>query len=186
MAISLDYRRIMHYSRISAATGQVVFKWSEYENLYRGIFQERATMHSKVYTHRWAAGRPLANSDSCAAVDLRNPPPPPPPSNPPPNLNPPLTTPHHTTPHHTTPHHVIQKLRKAKGIEFLVCDALFEARDLLGLAGAAVDVEGFLALDDRVLALVEAMRPDDTDNPAAARKVGGRAAVRLVDSACCF
>lgn len=31
---------------------QVVFKWSEYENLYRGIFQERATMHSKVYTHR--------------------------------------------------------------------------------------------------------------------------------------
>jgi hypothetical protein len=44
--------------------------------------------------------------------------------------------------------------RKAKGIEFLVCDALFEARDLLGLAEAAEDVERFLALDDRVLALV--------------------------------
>jgi hypothetical protein len=35
-----------------------------------------------------------------------------------------------------------------------VCDALFEARDLLGLAGAAYDVEAFLAMDDRVLALV--------------------------------
>ncbi|GBF87665.1 hypothetical protein Rsub_00376 [Raphidocelis subcapitata] len=111
VAISLDFRRIMHYSRISPGTGQVVFKWSEYENLYRGIFQERATMHSKVYTHR-----------------------------------------------------------KAKGIEFLVCDALFEARDLLGLADAAEDVEAFLRLDDRVLALVEAMRPDDTENPAAARR----------------
>ena len=33
VAISLDFRRIMHYSRISPSTGQVVFKWSEYENL---------------------------------------------------------------------------------------------------------------------------------------------------------
>ncbi|KAI8471968.1 MAG: hypothetical protein J3K34DRAFT_220944 [Monoraphidium minutum] len=111
VAISLDFRRIMHYSRIAPSTGQVVFKWSEYENLYRGLFQERATMHSKVYTHR-----------------------------------------------------------KAKGIEFLVVDALFEARDLLGLAGAAWDVEAFLGLDDRVLALVDAMKPDQTDNPAAVRK----------------
>jgi hypothetical protein len=36
----------------------VVFKWSEYENLYRGVFQERATLHSKVYTHRKAKVRP--------------------------------------------------------------------------------------------------------------------------------
>jgi hypothetical protein len=57
VAISLDYRRIMHYSRIAPGTGQVVFKWSEYENLYRGIFQERATMHSKVYTHRCHGAR---------------------------------------------------------------------------------------------------------------------------------
>lgn len=48
----------------------------------------------------------------------------------------------------------VQHPRKAKGIEFLVCDALYEARDLLGLAEAAHDVESFLRLDDRVLALV--------------------------------
>jgi hypothetical protein len=60
---------------------------------------------------------------------------------------------------------------KAKGIEFLVCDALYEARDILGLPEAAADVDAFLALDDRVLALVEALRPDDTEHPAAARRV---------------
>lgn len=37
-----------------------------------------------------------------------------------------------------------------------MCDALYEARDLLGLAEAAQDVEAFLALDDRVLKLVGA------------------------------
>ena len=44
--------------------------------------------------------------------------------------------------------------RKAKAVEFLVCDALYEARELLGLAEAAADVDAFLRLDDRVLALV--------------------------------
>lgn len=60
--------------------------------------------------------------------------------------------------------------RKAKAVEFLVCDALYEARDLLGLKEAASDVDSFLRLDDRVLALVETMQPDRTDDPAAARR----------------
>jgi hypothetical protein len=30
---------------------EICFKWSEYENVFQ-MFQDRARMHSKVYTHR--------------------------------------------------------------------------------------------------------------------------------------
>ena len=51
-------------------------------------------------------------------------------------------------------HSKVYTHRKAKAVEFMVCDALYEARHLLGLAEAAADVDAFLRLDDRVLALV--------------------------------
>lgn len=63
--------------------------------------------------------------------------------------------------------------RKAKGIEFLVCDALAAAKDELNLAEAADDVKQFLALDDGLLRTLQLMNPDRCEHSAGVRKVRG-------------
>jgi hypothetical protein len=98
-----------------AAVAQIVFKYSEYENLYRGVFQDRATMHSRVYTHK-----------------------------------------------------------KAKGIEFLVCDALALAAPELGLSAEALtDVEQYMRLDDTILARLQFLDPQASEQPRRVEQVGG-------------
>jgi hypothetical protein len=67
--ISTDPRRIMHFSRVADQGDAILFKHSEYEGIYRGLFQERATMHSKVYTHRKAKGLELLMADALAAAE---------------------------------------------------------------------------------------------------------------------
>lgn len=47
--IPLDFNRIMQFSRVIG--DEICYKYTEYMNLYE-LFQTRAAMHRKVYTHR--------------------------------------------------------------------------------------------------------------------------------------
>lgn len=52
VAIQLDAQRLMMFSRLNSAREQVIFKMTEYSNLALGLFQSRAEMHRRVYTHQ--------------------------------------------------------------------------------------------------------------------------------------
>ena len=61
--------------------------------------------------------------------------------------------------------------RKAKGIEFMVADALKEAEPVLKLADKLWEVPAYLELDDGILRRLQFMDPDETHNPAGIRRV---------------
>eukprot|EP00878_Enallax_costatus_P029773 GHUV01032325.1.p1 GENE.GHUV01032325.1~~GHUV01032325.1.p1 ORF type:complete len:281 (+),score=68.32 GHUV01032325.1:111-953(+) len=52
VTVPLDPQRIMMYSRLDRDKEQVVFKMTEYSNLAKGLFESRAEMHRRVYTHQ--------------------------------------------------------------------------------------------------------------------------------------
>ena len=92
---------------------QIAFRSTEYENIHRSVFGDRATMHSKVYTHR-----------------------------------------------------------KAKGVEFLVCDALAMAAPELGLTRENLaDVEQYLRLNDGIMERLLWLDPEESEQPERVRAV---------------
>jgi HD superfamily phosphohydrolase len=52
VGVPLDFDRLMLFSRLSPGLDEVVFKQTEYSNLAVGLFQTRAEMHRRVYTHQ--------------------------------------------------------------------------------------------------------------------------------------
>ncbi|KAF8061415.1 SAMHD1 [Scenedesmus sp. PABB004] len=52
VGVPLDHERLMLFSRLDRDASQVIFKMTEYSNLATGLFQSRAEMHRRVYTHQ--------------------------------------------------------------------------------------------------------------------------------------
>eukprot|EP00775_Hariotina_reticulata_P012035 gene12035-12178_t len=52
VTVPLDHERLMLLGRLDRNKEQVIFKMTEYSNLAVGLFQSRAEMHRRVYTHQ--------------------------------------------------------------------------------------------------------------------------------------
>lgn len=66
-------------------------------------------------------------------------------------------------------HQKVYTHRKAKAIEFMLCDALLEAEPVLGIKDRLNDVNEYLTLDDHIVRDLEALKPEAHECPARVR-----------------